>query len=406
MKITHLILLGILAGVGQAEAQQFLSKAFTYQGQIKAGGTPADGRYDLQFKLWNHAKQTVATALEAGPVCVDNVLVINGLFSVQIDFGSSTGLFNGEARWLEVGVRQDAVVGNCNTSVYEILSPRQALTAMPYAAGLALPFVGEIASSSPAVTLRNSGTGNTLLIRPGADAGEQSATSGAVLIDNSNNPRVGLHLYSEAPATYAPILVEVTNPSANVPAIEVHHLGTGGFTPAMLIRAPSPQIEMYETDEPPPSGKFEMQVQGDIFFINGRNAANSSFDNVIWVLRPATGFDGNVGIGANPYQIEKLTIGNTSGGPPRIALKETTSPTATPGYGKLYVKSSDSRLYFMDDSGVETAVTMAASTAKEVTRLQEAVATLSTLLTNIVREKDRQIEELQQRIQNLEEKMK
>jgi len=36
-----------------------------------------------------------------------------------------------------------------------------------------------------------------------------------------------------------------------------------------------------------------------------------------------------------------------------VNLKETTTPTSIPGYGKLYVKSSDSRLYFLDDSGVE-----------------------------------------------------
>jgi len=36
-----------------------------------------------------------------------------------------------------------------------------------------------------------------------------------------------------------------------------------------------------------------------------------------------------------------------------VNLKETTAPTPTSGYGKLYVKSSDSKLYFLDDSGVE-----------------------------------------------------
>jgi hypothetical protein len=37
----------------------------------------------------------------------------------------------------------------------------------------------------------------------------------------------------------------------------------------------------------------------------------------------------------------------------RLSLRETTAPSATANYGKLYVKSSDSTLYFMDDSGVE-----------------------------------------------------
>lgn len=37
----------------------------------------------------------------------------------------------------------------------------------------------------------------------------------------------------------------------------------------------------------------------------------------------------------------------------RLALKETTAPTSTSGYAKYYVKSSDSKPYVMDDSGVE-----------------------------------------------------
>ena len=37
-----------------------------------------------------------------------------------------------------------------------------------------------------------------------------------------------------------------------------------------------------------------------------------------------------------------------------VLLKETTAPTATTSYGKIYVKSSDHKLYFLNASGVET----------------------------------------------------
>lgn len=40
-----------------------------------------------------------------------------------------------------------------------------------------------------------------------------------------------------------------------------------------------------------------------------------------------------------------------------LLLAETTAPSATANYGKLYVKSSDSNLYFKDDGGTETALT-------------------------------------------------
>jgi hypothetical protein len=196
--------------------------------------------------------------------------------------------------------------------------------------------------------------GNLLKVTAAADTGTNAATSGTVLFDFTGNTQIGFQIYTNAAATYTPFLIKVDNAAANVPAMEIHHDGTGGFTPAILVRAPSPQLEFYETDETPPAGKFEIQVQGDIFFINGRNAADTSFDNVMWVLRPEAGFDGFVGIGVNPYQNEKLTIGNTTGGGSRIALAETTSPSADSGYGKIYVKSSDGHLYYMDDAGTET----------------------------------------------------
>lgn len=39
-----------------------------------------------------------------------------------------------------------------------------------------------------------------------------------------------------------------------------------------------------------------------------------------------------------------------------LLLAETTAPAATANVGKLYVKSSDSALYFKNDSGSETAI--------------------------------------------------
>ncbi|MBY0315823.1 MAG: hypothetical protein K2Q26_09910, partial [Bdellovibrionales bacterium] len=63
---------------------------------------------------------------------------------------------------------------------------------------------------------------------------------------------------------------------------------------------------------------------------------------------------GNVGIGTtspvNLLSVEGVT-----------ALREVAAPTASANYGKLYVKSADSKLYFMNDSGVETDLTSAAS---------------------------------------------
>lgn len=103
-----------------------LSSGFTYQGSLDSGGAPANGSYDLQFKLFNSLSVQVGST-----TCADNVSVVDGLFTVQLDFG--VDVFNGEARSLEVGVRSDNVSGNCAVGVYTTLAARQPLTAAPYA---------------------------------------------------------------------------------------------------------------------------------------------------------------------------------------------------------------------------------------------------------------------------------
>ncbi|MCP4712414.1 MAG: hypothetical protein GY869_27645, partial [Planctomycetes bacterium] len=56
----------------------------------------------------------------------NNRNVYDGYFTVNLDFGSLA--FNGNARWLQIGVRPFDSVGS-----YTILSPRQELKAAPYA---------------------------------------------------------------------------------------------------------------------------------------------------------------------------------------------------------------------------------------------------------------------------------
>lgn len=61
-----------------------------------------------------------------------------------------------------------------------------------------------------------------------------------------------------------------------------------------------------------------------------------------------------VGVGdSSPNAL--LTVGGV------VSLAETTAPALTAGYGKIYVKSLDSKLYFKDDAGAEFDLTAAAS---------------------------------------------
>ncbi|MCI0476507.1 MAG: hypothetical protein L0Y55_09690, partial [Anaerolineales bacterium] len=101
--------------------------AFTYQGQLKDNGAPANGAYDFQFALFD----TASSGAQVGStIAVNDLTVTTGLFTTQLDFGANA--FTGDARFLEIAVRPGASVGAFTT-----LTPRQALTPAPYA--LALP---------------------------------------------------------------------------------------------------------------------------------------------------------------------------------------------------------------------------------------------------------------------------
>jgi hypothetical protein len=111
---------------GELGIQAALGTAFTYQGRLTDGGSPANGEYDLRFTLYDAA---TAGSQVGSMVPKENTTVTDGLFTVELDFGS--GIFTGEARYLEIGVRPGASGGAFTT-----LSPRQALTPAPYALSL------------------------------------------------------------------------------------------------------------------------------------------------------------------------------------------------------------------------------------------------------------------------------
>ena len=98
--------------------------AFTYQGQLATGGSPATGNYDFQFSVYDSGTNgnLVSLLVTNAPVGVTN-----GLFTTSVDFNN--GVFTGPARWLNIGVRTNGAT----TNAYTYLLPRQKLTAVPYA---------------------------------------------------------------------------------------------------------------------------------------------------------------------------------------------------------------------------------------------------------------------------------
>ena len=100
----------------QSPCLQAQGTSFTYQGRMTdSGGNPVNNTRNLQFRLFSSQSggSPIAT------VQYTNVVVSNGLFTVQVDLGNN---YDGSPRWLEI---QDLTVG--------ATFARQPITPAPYA---------------------------------------------------------------------------------------------------------------------------------------------------------------------------------------------------------------------------------------------------------------------------------
>ncbi|MCP4709321.1 MAG: hypothetical protein GY869_11900 [Planctomycetes bacterium] len=105
--------------------QQSAGSAFTYQGHLTdIQGNSAEGLFDLKFNLYRSQNGD----LSLGTLIHNEVEVRDGLFSVQLDFG--VDVFNGDARWLEMGVRPGALA---DPNTFSTIPQRQTVTPCPYA---------------------------------------------------------------------------------------------------------------------------------------------------------------------------------------------------------------------------------------------------------------------------------
>ncbi len=100
-----------------------MSTAFTYQGRLNDGGSPAEGFYNFGFLLYDDPNE--AMVIEVAPPVLQEIEVIDGYFTTKLDFDVE---YSGEAYWLGIALwdGQDP-----NTAV--MLSPRQEVTPTPYA---------------------------------------------------------------------------------------------------------------------------------------------------------------------------------------------------------------------------------------------------------------------------------
>ena len=106
-----------------APAQTAVNSSFTYQGRLLDGSQPVNGTVALTFRMYSVA----SGGTPLGTLVVSGVVVSQGVFTVTLNAANQfgAGVFDGMQRWLEI---EHAGV---------TLTPRQALTAVPYAAKVA-----------------------------------------------------------------------------------------------------------------------------------------------------------------------------------------------------------------------------------------------------------------------------
>jgi len=116
-KHRHLSIVMTLGLIGLfAESALSQPTSLTYQGRLHDGGAPANGAFDLTFRLFDAVSDGNQVG---GDVALVSVTVTDGLFTALLDFGA--GVFDGTPRWLEVEVNAQP------------LAPRQEITSTPYA---------------------------------------------------------------------------------------------------------------------------------------------------------------------------------------------------------------------------------------------------------------------------------
>ena len=138
--------------------------AFTYQGRLNDNGGMANGSYDLRFAIYDAATNGVQQGNTLTNLATP---VSNGVFTVALNFGNQ---FNGADRWLEIGARVNG------TGAFALLSPRQPITATPYAMRAAAAgsvsgsFSGDVTGTQSATTVSTVGGVSAANVASGVNA--------------------------------------------------------------------------------------------------------------------------------------------------------------------------------------------------------------------------------------------
>ncbi len=151
MLASLVIAAGLALSVSNAVAAP-LPTTITYQGELRFGAGAVTTNTDFEYRLFD---DEFAGALVSGPLSATLTPDSNGRFTQQLNFGAAA--YNGDARWLEVRVRNPAGGGAFTTL------PRQPLNPAPHArfsatTGNALQLNGQSGSFYQNASNMNAGT--------------------------------------------------------------------------------------------------------------------------------------------------------------------------------------------------------------------------------------------------------
>ncbi len=125
MKKVLTICVWMMIGTGICAAQGTTQvSSFTFQGKLNDGGVAANGNYDMAFRLYDDVNAGTQIGVT---ITLPNVLVANGIFSVELDFGQFAFVTDSQ-RYLEIGIRPAG-----SSAPLTMLSPRQKLASSPFA---------------------------------------------------------------------------------------------------------------------------------------------------------------------------------------------------------------------------------------------------------------------------------
>lgn len=296
----------LLGALGPESGASPLTSEFTYQGQLSLNGSPYQGNAGFRFKLFDAltAGNQIGTTQSLAPVPVDG-----GIFTVVLNFGVPA--FDGDARWMEIEVSTDMGVN------WEVLSPRQALTASPYSLQTRGIYVGSsgdvgIGTTTPAAKLHIAKSGSALSLRVESQTNhstglelanpnhefEMRVTSGGNLRLDDVTDGGTARLFVAGGGN---IGIGTTSPSAPL------HVVGGAVDNAMIVESSSATVTRFRIKNSGAGGKeYDLISTADGSGIGGGKFAIR--DNATGDARLQIDAAGHVGINTSPSATNMLDV--------------------------------------------------------------------------------------------------